>query len=173
MKSMRRKYQNARILSKKSYFPNTIPVNDIEEFHSKINQVAGVNVKGILITDTTLQEGTFNFAKSKGIMVIQVHADNNYSIILHKIQKNDIFNSAINPYNNFSETKELENKIETFFSELFLSSDEKIIGLNYYSRNEIEKITENIILDFSPNLLKRYGSIDTNQFINYIKESEP
>jgi hypothetical protein len=52
-------------------YKGTVPVNDIEEFCSKVEQIAGVNVKAIFVTSSALQIGTLNFAKSKGIGVIR------------------------------------------------------------------------------------------------------
>jgi len=48
-----------------------IPVDDIEEFYSKVQQIAGVNVKAIFCTKSALQESALNFAKSKKIGVIR------------------------------------------------------------------------------------------------------
>ena len=43
--------------------------NDVEEFYSKVQQIAGVNVKAVLVTSGSLQEGALQFARSKGIGV--------------------------------------------------------------------------------------------------------
>lgn len=42
-----------------------ISVDDIEEFESKLNQIAGKNIKGIFATTSALQKAAFNYAISK------------------------------------------------------------------------------------------------------------
>ncbi|MCK0125232.1 hypothetical protein MWU76_12565 [Gelidibacter sp. F2691] len=44
---------------------NNVPVDDVEEFSTKINQVAGGGVKGVMITDNKFQSGGLTFAKNK------------------------------------------------------------------------------------------------------------
>ena len=52
-------------------YNGTVPVNDIEEFYSKVQQIAGVNVKAIFATSSALQSGALNFAKARGIGVVR------------------------------------------------------------------------------------------------------
>lgn len=61
-----------------------VPVNKIEDFLSKIKQVAGVNVKGIFISNSPLMEGGYNIAESVGMMVIIGESSEDYKIVLHK-----------------------------------------------------------------------------------------
>ena len=68
-------------------YEKRVPVSKIEDFHSKIQQVAGVNVKGIFISNSPLQEGGLNIAESVGMMVIQGESSSDYKIILHKTNK--------------------------------------------------------------------------------------
>jgi|JI10StandDraft_1071094.scaffolds.fasta_scaffold164628_2 Zn-dependent peptidase ImmA (M78 family) len=167
------KYQLLYLIECKSYFPNTIPVNDIEEFDSHIEQVAPRNAKGILITDSKLQEGTFNFAKSQGIMVIKATKEGDYDVVLYKNDRKSNSNSIKikNPFQGMSdETIEINDKVETFFSELFLPEDRKIIGLKHYSKNDLEKITENIIRKFDQNIFKECKPLEINKFINFLMD---
>ncbi|GAB3800179.1 hypothetical protein GCM10028819_24990 [Spirosoma humi] len=73
-------------------YDKRVPVSKIEDFHSKILQVAGVNVKGIFITNSPLQEGGYNIAESVGMMVIQGESSNDYKIILHKANREEKIN---------------------------------------------------------------------------------
>lgn len=52
-------------------YSHPVPVDDVEEFYEKIEQVTGANVKGILATRSALQKGAFTFAKSKRLAVIR------------------------------------------------------------------------------------------------------
>jgi len=57
-------------------YSGTIPVNDIEEFHAKVQQISGDNVKAIFITTAALQKATLSYAQSKKIAVIRFLPDN-------------------------------------------------------------------------------------------------
>ena len=48
-----------------------VPVGDIEEFGSKISQVAGFNAKGIFASASAFQSGTFNIARNRGFGVLR------------------------------------------------------------------------------------------------------
>jgi hypothetical protein len=53
-------------------YSHSVPVDDVEEFHAKLQQVGGVNIKGGLITPSSLQAGALQYAKSRGIAVVRV-----------------------------------------------------------------------------------------------------
>lgn len=59
------------IIECKDYKKN-VPINDIEEFYAKVQQIAGINVKGIFVTTAKLQNGALKYAKSKGIGVLHL-----------------------------------------------------------------------------------------------------
>jgi len=46
-------------------YSNRVPVDDIEEFNSKLQQVAGKNVKGIVISSNAFQESALKYAKAE------------------------------------------------------------------------------------------------------------
>ena len=52
-------------------YSHRVPVDDIEEFHSKIQQIAGDNIKAIFITTFALQKAALSYAQSKKIAVIR------------------------------------------------------------------------------------------------------
>ena len=52
-------------------YSHSIPVDDIEEFHSKVQQISGDNVKAIFATTAALQKATLEYAKSKRIAVMR------------------------------------------------------------------------------------------------------
>jgi hypothetical protein len=64
-------------------YGSSIPVDDIEEFHSKVQQIAGDNVKAIFATTAALQSGALTYAKSKKIGVIRYLPDNQVKWIAH------------------------------------------------------------------------------------------
>jgi hypothetical protein len=94
---------NLFILVECKDYNKTIPVDDIEEFYSKTQQITGVNVKSILFTTTSLQSSAFNFAASKGISVVRILDDDSLTWLIERTNKNlttDLPNSiAINVIN--------------------------------------------------------------------------
>ncbi|MBI2272258.1 MAG: restriction endonuclease [Bacteroidetes bacterium] len=52
-----------------------VPVDDMEEFDNKINQVTGKNVKGMFFSTNSFDRGAMNFAKSSGIAVVRMMDD--------------------------------------------------------------------------------------------------
>lgn len=70
----------------KSY-SNSVPVDDIEEFASKIRAVTGLNSKGIIVTNSQLQKGAFNTAKNLGLMLINVSQDDTLNTLLEQKQR--------------------------------------------------------------------------------------
>ena len=52
-------------------YSNSVPVNDIEELFSKVQQVAGANAKAVLASNAAFQAGTLEFAKSKKIALMR------------------------------------------------------------------------------------------------------
>lgn len=159
------KYQLLYLIECKSYYPRSIPVDDIVVFDSYINQVAPRNAKGILITDGDLQESAFKSAQSQGIMVIKVTQEKDYKIVLYKNSRVDVFDEK------FEEKNEITQKVETFFSEIFLPDEERILGFSYHSRNSIEEIAENIIKEYDASLLETFDAkLDVKKFIQYIED---
>lgn len=59
-------------------YSHSVPVDDIEEFWSKVQQVTGANVKGIIATNAALQEGAFNYAKAKGFALLRYFGETNF-----------------------------------------------------------------------------------------------
>jgi len=57
-------------------YSKPVPVDDIEEFHSKLQQIAGANVKGIFVSTADFQSSFLSFARSKGIGVIRILPEN-------------------------------------------------------------------------------------------------
>lgn len=121
----------------KSYSSKNIPVDDVEEFYTKINQVAGSNHKGIMISDTSFQKGGITFAKNKGIMMIEVNPDNNYSIVLHRTNKET--------------EKNINDKLSSAISNFLVQTlgFKKILGLKKLSAQIIEEEAESILLNFN------------------------
>jgi hypothetical protein len=48
-------------------YGHTVPVDDAEEFHAKLEQIGADRTKGTLITPVGFDKGTIEYARSKGI----------------------------------------------------------------------------------------------------------
>ena len=65
-------------------YNHPVPVDDIEEFYAKTQQITGLNVKAIFVTTSTLQKGALNFAHSSGIRVMKIGLDDNREILSYR-----------------------------------------------------------------------------------------
>jgi len=103
-----------RIIECKDY-SSAIPVDDLEEFHSKIQQIAGNNVKAIFATSAALQKSALNFAKSKKIGVIRYLPDNQVKWIISFM------------------TSRQERLNHSEFNSAFLNQSHESYGRNFYA----------------------------------------
>ena len=53
-------------------YAGSIPVDDIEEFHAKLQQIGEDNTKGTFVTSGALQRSALAYAQAKGIGVIRL-----------------------------------------------------------------------------------------------------
>ena len=97
-------------------YNHKVPVDDVEEFFSKTQQISGANVKAILVSNNAFQEGTFKYSKSKGIGLLRYYDKSNLNWILTRspsslLSSNYAINESSNAYNGLH--------IETFESNNF------------------------------------------------------
>lgn len=62
---------SALVLIECKNYSHSVPVDDVEEFFTKVQQVAAANAKAVLASTASFQLGTRNFAKSKGIGLLR------------------------------------------------------------------------------------------------------
>lgn len=65
-------------------YEHRVPVNDAEEFFSKVQQVAAANCKAIIASTAAFQHGTVEYAKSKGIGLLRYFEPGNHKWELHR-----------------------------------------------------------------------------------------
>ncbi|MDP4207838.1 MAG: restriction endonuclease [Bacteroidota bacterium] len=133
------KYSYLTLIECKSY-NHSVPVNDVEEFYTKVNQVADLNGKGIFVTDSVFQEGAFNFANSKGITLIQLKNED-CNFILHRTNIDNQVSKDINVLITDLIVKIFEGKIE---------------GLAFLSKKQIEEITTNFLNEVDNQIISCY-----------------
>jgi Zn-dependent peptidase ImmA (M78 family) len=65
-------------------YNKSVSVDDIEEFESKLDQIAGKNVKGIVFTTKGFQSGALTFASNSGIALARFLPDNQIEWFLER-----------------------------------------------------------------------------------------
>lgn len=155
-----------------------VPVSKIEDFHSKILQVAGVNIKGIFISNSPLQEGGFNIAESTGMMVIQGESSEDYKIILHKKAGQTDSNAIpyiIETYNRSyfdTGTAHLERLIDKKILGAFsiISNNDRIsYRLDKLTKEKIETIANVELSKIDSKILAKAHTLTTNKLVGYLK----
>ncbi|KAA3595943.1 MAG: ImmA/IrrE family metallo-endopeptidase [Calditrichaeota bacterium] len=136
----------------KSSNSKKVPVDDVEEFYGKIRQVAGVNVKGVMISDNSFQSGGVTFAKNRGMMLIEVYKDDTHSIILHRAERK------------LAPKKSIDEIFLSFIKKTL--GAKKVIGLKKLSTKQIES--------HAVSILEKYNNlsspIEICSFIEYLKK---
>ena len=61
-----------------------VPVDDVEEFFVKVQQVAAANSKGILAATSSFQKSAVEFARAKGIGLLRVFPSAEFKWVLHR-----------------------------------------------------------------------------------------
>ncbi|MGF0336828.1 restriction endonuclease, partial [Ectopseudomonas toyotomiensis] len=69
-------------------YGHSVPVDDVEEFKAKLDQIAGKNVKGVIATRNSFQSGAVSYAKNQGIGLVRVMPDDQVSWYMHCIVSN-------------------------------------------------------------------------------------
>jgi hypothetical protein len=64
-------------------YGHKVPVDDVEEFKAKLDQIAGKNVKGVIATKNSLQSGAISYAKNQGIGLVRIMPDDQVTWMMH------------------------------------------------------------------------------------------
>ncbi len=65
-------------------YSGSVPVDDVEEFHSKLQQIGADNAKGIMVSHTGgFQRSALNYAQSKGIALARILPNEQVSYVLY------------------------------------------------------------------------------------------
>lgn len=54
-------------------YDHKVPVDDVEEFYAKSQQISPSNIKAVVVSTNAFQEGAFNFAHSKGMGLLRYY----------------------------------------------------------------------------------------------------
>jgi len=111
-------------------YKGALPVNDVEEFHAKIQQIAGDNVKATLILSGALQKSALEYCKSLGIGVVRLLSDDQINLILADIVEIEYDAEYSSPYlDERDEAKlEVDNAISALTEPDFVSQDQNFFA---------------------------------------------
>jgi Zn-dependent peptidase ImmA (M78 family) len=84
-------------------YKKIIPINTIEEFKAKLDQIAGKNVKGIMVSSSGFAKRTSNYAESHGIALVRLLDSNKINWDINRTtytttktkEKIDLFNDEM------------------------------------------------------------------------------
>ena len=74
-----------------------VPVDDVEEFHAKLEQIGSDNIKGGIAVTGGLQQAALNYARAKGIAVVRIMPDDQVSWLIFNIFTMPLKNIKLNP----------------------------------------------------------------------------
>ncbi len=192
------KYSVLFLIECKNY-NHKVPVDDIEEFYQKVEQISGGNTKAIVVSSNAFQEGAFNFSQSKGIGLWRYRDKNSLEYILPRspstlvssefstLHKHNIhFNLTSEvPKENFFDCNlffdyEYTPSLFLFFSLLIQKNLPRNIKkkleeiTNPKPKNIVPYISNTKMEEITSSILKeieyQQGKVDLNQIISYLEQ---
>ncbi|WP_144007140.1 restriction endonuclease [Pelomonas sp. KK5] len=77
-------------------YSGSLPVNDVEEFKAKLDQIAGKNVKGLMAVTGALQSGSLAYARSNGIGLVRLLPSDQVDWLMY-LETGQSFRSKLDP----------------------------------------------------------------------------
>lgn len=158
-------------------YSSRIPAEKIQKFQNDIQQVSGVNAKGIFISNMPFQKGAFSHAEKIGMMVIQGDSAENFKIILHK-RSGTIENRIQILIDSIDETlidsgiETLEKIVDKQILESLSPNIENVgYGIDLLNKNQIKEIAEQELNKISEDILKYGYGLDLKTITNYLSEN--
>lgn len=133
-----------------------VPVDDIEEFESKVDGIQEFQTKKIVIAKNGFQSGAHDTAKTLGITLINVNEDD-YNIVLYKSEKNLTPNQL-----------KLDEEIENLIKSALLP--DRIKGLKKLSSKEINNAAVDFLNKIDSNIVERYWKTPIDKVVGYLKK---
>lgn len=110
-------------------YKSALPANDVEEFHAKIQQIAGDNVKATLILSGAMQKSALEYCKSLGIGVVRLLSDDHLCLILYDME--EMYDTEYSPrslYERDEAKLEVDNDISALTKSEFVSYDQNFFA---------------------------------------------
>ncbi len=170
------KYSILIIIECKDY-NHRVPVDDVEEFYQKIEQISGGNTKAIIVSSNAFQEGSFNFSKSKGIGLLRYRNQDDLTWILTRSPSNLVsykYAETIKDsvYKNLRTDSYINNFFDcnSFFKNEYTNSFILFITnlIEYKLDEPLKKSLENIKTNFigNQNLVKYIDNLEIKKLTN-------
>lgn len=64
-------------------YGHAVPVDDVEEFKAKLDQIAGKNIKGVMASRNSFQSGAISYARNQGIGLVRIMPDDQVTWMMH------------------------------------------------------------------------------------------
>ena len=171
---------------------HTVPIDDIEEFVSKLSQIAGHNIKGVMVTSSCYTKTGITYARNKGIALIRIIDEKVQYEVYRKSRfgEHDISDyiiSALEGENISSKNHYIADKyfysdnLQLYFLKLNIidkvfQQDKIKLTIPYLSLDEIENITQELlpfpIKTSTTNLHLILDSLKSTQNIEYIQSED-
>ncbi len=127
-------YSFLTVIECKNY-KGKIPINDIREFGSVLNEIGEHNTKGILISSSAFQQGTINFAKSTKIGLGRINFENEIDWINHRLdKKGKILSVEISNQQLTSDNLDRKNFIAINENQVYDNLPSLLIGFEIFDR---------------------------------------
>lgn len=167
-----KKFTTVYIIECKDY-AKSIPVDDVEEFYQKVSQVAEGCFKAIFIANNSYQEGAYNFAESKRMMLLRAEQGTDYSIILHK-KNRAAKNSGVTNFEIESGIELLMKVIDKAIDDAFREAENpheliEEINLEILAKTQIEQVTKQLLTEIHPKMFQYGPPLTATVIENYLK----
>ncbi len=139
-------------------YTHAVPVDDAEEFFTKVQQVAAAKAKAVIASTASFQNGAREFAKSKGIGLLRYFS---YAECKWELMRSPATDNRINSLNNSAEValglSQQEHKSDVF--DFFLQSPRR-------NTHSLQVFFEDFLLDntFSSAQLKKIIKPENSDF---------
>lgn len=158
-------------------YSSRIPVEKVQKFQNDIQQVSGVNAKGIFISNMPFQSGAYSHAEKIGMMVIQGDSSENFKIILHKRNgpvenRIQILKDSIDEILIDSGIETLEKIVDKQILESLSPNIEKVgYGIDLLDKKQITEIANQELNKINEDILIRGQGLDLKTITNYLSEN--
>ena len=155
-------------------YSHPVPVSDIEEFYQKIQQVSGANVKGIVVSTNSFQEGAFTFSRSKGLGLLRYFDNSDFKWVLPRststlVSSSYALREEANAYkgisNNSYKSRHFDcycycngkstNSLNSFFVHLFKSNTDDETKKQFNTIENIEHGYRRLVQFKSPTVIEQ------------------
>lgn len=176
-------------------YKTSIPGNDVAEFIQNMQSIGGLNLNPIFISTTNLQRRAAKLVKANKIVWIKIEGDTlNTKIYNSRKRKNSLIDTdfaqiaaQLEKLNFLNELSDLgidqhvedidwPKLIERFIRHVLMgnlsgSADEssEITGIERLSGELLERMAENLLDDFNPNIRRNHLGVHTESFMDYLK----